>query len=124
MASRPKALVVDDEDGVRGLLESLLSDLGADVVVAADGVEAIERLKTEPFGIVIADLLMPRADGIAVARSARTLYPKALVLMMSAAWTPDARAAAKEVPCDGTFTKPFTIDEVVRAVEPYLSATA
>ena len=57
-------LVVDDEDSVRRFLATALGDEGHVVVTAPDGIEALARLKERSFHVVLADLTMPRMDGI------------------------------------------------------------
>ena len=77
MASRtaPKApgriLIVDDEVAIANGLSAILNDAGYEVEVAADGQKALERLQTDGFGVVLADLKMPKLDGIALLKSIR-----------------------------------------------------
>ena len=65
--SRPEEktiLVVDDEEDVRDYLSTVLEDAGFNVVTAADGIEAIERVKEQPPDFISLDLVMPRKSGI------------------------------------------------------------
>ncbi len=60
---RSGVLIVDDDDGQRGVLAEMLSSLGFPVATAADGREALTRLASVSFGVILTDLMMPRMDG-------------------------------------------------------------
>ena len=60
----PRILVVDDDDGVRYTLRSVLEDAGLDVVEASDGVEALAQLERETVHLVLTDLRMPSMNGL------------------------------------------------------------
>ena len=60
---RQRVLVVDDSLTTRSLERSILESRGYEVVVAADGVDALERLRSQPIDLVVSDLEMPRMDG-------------------------------------------------------------
>src|SRR2546423_15242356 len=66
-----RILVADDEQAIANGLSAILSDAGYEVEVAADGQKALERLSNERFGVVLADLKMPKLDGIALLKSIR-----------------------------------------------------
>jgi serine/threonine protein kinase len=73
-AGRPRALVADDDPVVRRILRSLLEEMGYGIDEAVDGSQAIRRLKSEEYALLITDLLMPRLDGWNVLDFARG-YP-------------------------------------------------
>ena len=62
-----RALIVDDNRIFRIVLREVLEELGAEVVEASNGEEALERLRSGPFDLVILDLLMPQRDGFSAA---------------------------------------------------------
>jgi DNA-binding NtrC family response regulator len=66
-----RILIADDEAAIANGLSAILSDAGYEVEVAADGQKALERLQTDGFGVVLADLKMPKLDGIALLKSIR-----------------------------------------------------
>jgi DNA-binding NtrC family response regulator len=63
-----RILIVDDDEGQRGALSAMLSGCDYETQVAADGLEAIERLSTFNADVIVADLLMPRMDGFELLR--------------------------------------------------------
>jgi two-component system, OmpR family, KDP operon response regulator KdpE len=66
-----RVLVVDDEPQIRRFLETGLTGRGYAVATAKDGIEALDKLTTEQFDLVILDLAMPHLDGIDVLRRVR-----------------------------------------------------
>lgn len=80
----PLILVVDDDVRSGRLLARLLEDDGFNVELATDGALAIARLARQPTpDILITDLRMPHADGIAITRYARSLRPMLPVIMLT-----------------------------------------
>ena len=63
-----KILIADDETAITTGLSAILSDDGYDVEVVGDGQKALDRLTTDPFGVVLADLKMPKLDGLGLLR--------------------------------------------------------
>ena len=59
-----KILIVDDEKAIRESLEIVLKDEGYKAETAADGEEALEKLRTENYDVVITDIKMPKLDGM------------------------------------------------------------
>src|ERR671919_1066645 len=66
-----RILIADDEAAIANGLSAILTDAGYDVEVASDGQKALERLSSERYGVVLADLKMPKLDGIALLKSIR-----------------------------------------------------
>jgi DNA-binding NtrC family response regulator len=66
-----RVLIVDDEAAIANGLSAILNDAGYEVEVASDGQKALEWLQKENFGVVLADLKMPKLDGIALLKSIR-----------------------------------------------------
>src|ERR1017187_2451394 len=63
-----RVLIVDDDERQRNALAAILSDSDLDTRVAADGLEALERLTAFPADVIVADLVMPRMDGFELLR--------------------------------------------------------
>lgn len=84
-----RVLVVDDQNINRYLLEKLMSGYGFDVVTAEDGVQALERVRNEPFNLIISDILLPRMDGFQFCKAIKTdpKYQHIPFVFYSAAYT-------------------------------------
>jgi CheY-like chemotaxis protein len=67
-----RVLVVDDEETIRKILKLHLSKLGCEIDEAADGLQALERLRKNDFDLLICDILMPNMDGWQVLREIRS----------------------------------------------------
>jgi DNA-binding response OmpR family regulator len=116
-------LVVEDEDDLRVLLASALSDAGHQVVTAVDGVAAVEVLRSGGVDAVVLDVMLPRLDGFGVlrARAMQDLVPRARVLMYTALADDRAHLRAWQLGCDAYFTKPLSPFELVAGLEDLLS---
>jgi two-component system, cell cycle sensor histidine kinase and response regulator CckA len=77
-------LVVDDDAGVRRFVKAALERAGLRVVEAEDGVEALRLLDTVKPDLLLTDIVMPKMDGIALAREVVNKFPQLPILLMSA----------------------------------------
>ena len=84
-----KLLVIDDEEGIRNLLDTLLSRKGYDVVLAASGRKGLELFRRECPNVVVLDLNMPEMGGVAVLQQIRMLKPDQPVIVLTGAGTPE-----------------------------------
>ena len=119
-------LVVDDEETVREVVARILSSLGYGVVLASDGLEAVQLFTREPkrFLLVLLDLTMPRLDGaqaFAEIRNANSTIP---VLLMSGFSEQEATAHFSGKGLAGFIQKPFDIATLQRALKTALSEPA
>ena len=73
--TKPRMLVVDDESSMREMLRIVLRRDGYDVVVAENGTQGIERLRAEPFDLLLSDIRMPDLNGVDVLRTAKQINP-------------------------------------------------
>mgnify|MGYP001201144637 CR=1 FL=1 len=85
-----KILVIDDEQGIRDLLDLLLSRKGYDVVVAENGREGLKAVRRERPDVVVLDLKMPGMDGLTVLQEIRNLDPNKRVIILTGAGTAEA----------------------------------
>jgi two-component system chemotaxis sensor kinase CheA len=69
---RQRLLVVDDSFATRELIRSILSSAGYDVATAIDGIDALDKLNTNPYDLVVSDVEMPRLDGFQLTQRIRT----------------------------------------------------
>jgi len=107
-----KVLVVDDEPAVRRALERALRLENHDVMLAADGEEALDALADAPADAVILDIAMPRLDGLEVCRRMRRGGDKTPVLMLTARDAIDDRVLGLDVGADDYLVKPFALREL------------
>jgi DNA-binding NtrC family response regulator len=108
-------LVVDDKDNIVKLLERVLSS-DFDVLTAGDGTRALGLIASQSFDVVLSDIRMPGADGMAVLRETQRVQPEAEVILMTAfATVQDAVEAMKQGAYD-YLQKPFDPDEALLVV--------
>jgi excisionase family DNA binding protein len=113
IAGRPRILVADDEASIRELLSKTLALADYDVDVAHDGRTALERLRTTQYDLLITDLKMPGADGLAVIREARRYRADIPVIIITGYSTEASAIEAINLGVSGYLTKPFRIPKVL-----------
>jgi len=116
-------LVVDDDPVVRGYLEEALR-ARYEVASAASAEEAIELIGKSDFDLVITDLVLPGADGLAVLSCAKSRDEFVEVLMISGNATVDSAAAAINSGAGSYLIKPFALPELRDRVEKMLAMRA
>jgi two-component system, NtrC family, response regulator PilR len=112
MADGTRVLVVDDEQSMRELLAIMLRQVGYDVTVADGGEAAIKSLETDAFDLVITDLRMRKADGLAVLRAAKEHSPRTVVLVVTAFASTETAVEAMKLGAYDYVTKPFKLEEL------------
>ena len=90
-----KILVVDDEDSIRTLVQTMLKGEGRNVVLAAKGKDAIAVFQKERPDMTILDIDMPDIDGITVLRQIRTIDPQAKVMVFTGGDSPTVESQAR-----------------------------
>lgn len=107
-------LVVDDEAGIRELLAEYFREEGFDVAEASDGRAAVTAIERDParYGLIIADLNLPGADGLAVLRTAKRLHPAAYVVIITGYATLDSAIQAVRLGAYDYLTKPFSMGQI------------
>ena len=90
-----KILVVDDEDNIRTLIQTMLKQEGRQVVLAARGKEAIAVFKKERPNLTILDIDMPDIDGLTVLREIRAIDPQARVMVFTGGDSPSVEREAR-----------------------------
>ncbi|GIW47768.1 MAG: acetoacetate metabolism regulatory protein AtoC [Deltaproteobacteria bacterium] len=123
---REKILIADDEESIRWVLGNCLEKAGYKVEYAEDGTQALERIASDNFSLIILDIRMPDTNGLEVMRQIRSAGIDTPVIIITAQNTvKNAIDAMKEGAYD-YLLKPFDLDEVKitvqRAVESYRNA--
>ena len=122
MATR--ILVVDDDPGVRGVVELALDSY--ELFFAEDGMEALEFLDRQQVDVIVMDVMMPRLDGVETVRRLR-LDDKTKdvpVVMLTARVGEDDHLRGYQAGADAYVTKPFDPDDLVEVVEEVRGRTA
>jgi DNA-binding NtrC family response regulator len=109
-------LVADDEPGVRDSLAEVLRESGYQVETAVDGSAALDALDAHDFAVVITDLRMPGADGLAVLRKAREVSPQTVALVMTAHGSVETAVEALRMGAADYILKPIIFDDVLAKV--------
>ena len=120
--ARPRILVVDDEPSMREMLRIVLRRDGYDVVLAQNGTDGLERLRTEPFDLLLSDIRMPDVNGVEVLRAAKQINQEILAFMMTAFASTDTAVEAMRLGALDYFTKPFSMDELRLKIRQHLEA--
>jgi chemosensory pili system protein ChpA (sensor histidine kinase/response regulator) len=122
----PLVLVVDDSITVRRVTQRLLQREGYRVALAADGLQALERLAEEKPAVVLSDIEMPRMDGFDLARNIRAdARSKDLpIIMITSRIAEKHREHAKELGVDHYLGKPYSEEELLSLVKHYCSQPA
>jgi DNA-binding NtrC family response regulator len=117
MNSNGSILVAEDQDSARESLVELLRGEGYEVHEAADGNAAISLIDKLDLDVVLTDLMMPGADGIAVMKHVRDVSPQTLVMIMSAYATVETAIEAIRLGAQDYLLKPLLFAEVLRKVQ-------
>ena len=112
-----RILVAEDDADIAGLVQLHLRDGGYEVDVASDGRAALDAALTQPYDLVILDVMLPHLDGLEICRRlrARPRYP--LILMLTSRSSELDRVLGLEVGADDYLTKPFSIRELLARVK-------
>ena len=111
-----RILVVDDQFGIRVLLQEVLEREGYEVLLAAGGADALALVKGKRPDLVLLDMKIPGMNGLEILTGIRKLAPSQAVVMMTAYGELDLVKEASSLGAIGHFTKPFDIDELRRFV--------
>ena len=110
-----RILLVDDEESVLAVLQRYAEMLGYQVFLAHDGVEALDILDVEDVDVVVTDVVMPRMDGVTLAKRVKELYPSAFVVGASGQMDPSKEEA---LPFDIFLGKPFDFRQIREVLAP------
>lgn len=117
-----RILVVDDSPLVRHTEETLLTQAGYQVAVAAGGLEAIEKMQASTYNLVLTDLNMPDLDGFAVLKHVKNSAKHRFtpVVMITSETQEEKRREGKSSGAVGWIVKPFTEDQLLTVVRRVL----
>lgn len=116
-----KILLAEDEASVNAFVTRALSHKGHQVSAVADGHAALTALAAESFDLLLTDIVMPGLDGIALALKAGKDYPAMKILLMTGYSTERQRAHNIEALVHRVIAKPFSLEEICKAVAEELA---
>lgn len=111
-----RILVVEDEKALAKTLKKGLSEEGYSVDVAYDGEEGRFMAETEPYDLLILDIMLPKMDGISILKSLRKQGVKTPVLMLTAKDAVSDKIKGLDTGADDYLTKPFDFEELLARV--------
>jgi DNA-binding NtrC family response regulator len=112
--NQPKILIADDELSITKGLSAVLSDEGYDVVVAQDGKKALDHLGADSFGVVLADLMMPKLDGLALLKELQRLGIPTECIIVTGQGTVDSAVQAMREGAYDYIEKPLNAEKLNR----------
>ncbi len=118
--SKGNVLVVDDDQAVRSVVSRKMQSSGYDCVTAADGREALEKVGTQTFDLVLLDIKMPGPSGMEVLPQIVTGNPDTCVIMITAVVETETAVQAMKLGAYDYVTKPFNLDDLSFRVEKAL----
>ncbi|MGY3086443.1 twitching motility response regulator PilG [Pseudomonas fragi] len=119
-----KVMVIDDSKTIRRTAETLLKNVGCEVITAIDGFDALAKIVDHPPHIIFVDIMMPRLDGYqtcALIKSNRA-FKSIPVIMLSSKDGLFDKAKGRIVGSDQFLTKPFSRDELLSAIKAHVPA--
>ena len=114
---KKKILVIEDNPMVIKSLEFKLIKEGYDVYLTADGREAMDKLKTENFDLVLTDLMLPFVSGSQLIAFIKSEHPQVPIIVLSTATQEDIITDAFTMGVDDFITKPFSPNELALRVK-------
>jgi two-component system, response regulator, stage 0 sporulation protein F len=115
-----KILIVDDQFGIRILLNEVLNKEGYNTFQAANGVQALDIVTKHSPDLVLLDMKIPGMDGIEILKRMKQIDADIRVIIMTAYGELDMIQKARDLGAMTHFAKPFDIDDIRKAVKDYL----
>src|SRR5215204_1616334 len=109
-----KVLIADDEQAITAGLSAILSDEGYTVEIAADGQKALERLSEDRYGVVLADLKMPKLDGLSLLRELQQRQIPTECIIITGQATVDSAVQAMQQGAYDYIEKPLNAEKLNR----------
>ncbi len=114
MMKQARILIADDESAITTGLSAILSDAGYDVDVVSDGQKALDKLVAERYGVVLADLKMPRLDGLALLRELQQREIPTECIIITGQATVDSAVQAMQQGAYDYIEKPLNAEKLNR----------
>ena len=116
-----KVMIIDDSKTIRRTAETLLTNIGCDVVTATDGFEALAKIVDNHPDLIFVDIMMPRLDGYQTCALVKNNeeFKSTPVVMLSSKDGLFDKAKGRIVGSDDYLTKPFSKDELLEVIQRF-----
>jgi CheY-like chemotaxis protein len=120
---KTNVMVVDDNEYVRLSVEIICQTAELNLISAASGEECLRQLESGFRGVILMDIMMPHMDGWDTIRELvqRGLYPGNVIVMLTGMGEPDAKMDGVQEYVTDYLTKPFSPDQLIDALQTYLT---
>jgi twitching motility two-component system response regulator PilG len=125
-SSALKVMVIDDSKTIRRTAETLLKNVGCEVITAVDGFDALAKIADNHPGIIFVDIMMPRLDGYQTCALIKnnSAFKSTPVIMLSSKDGLFDKAKGRIVGSDQFLTKPFSKEELLSAIKAHVPGFA
>ncbi|MFO6420071.1 response regulator [Hylemonella sp. W303a] len=120
MSSKPRVLIVDDDESITGLLSDYLAGFGFEVRTAGDGSAMRAALAQDEADLVVLDVMLPGEDGLVLSRELRRQHARLPIIMLTARAEAYDRVIGLEMGADDYLCKPFEPRELVARIRTVL----
>jgi len=124
MSEKISVLIVDDDIGMTETLSDILSLKGYDVAIANSVMEALEKVRSKTYDVVLLDIKMPDINGVAVFKQIKIITPKASVILMTAYALQELIEQAKKEGVLAVLSKPIDVEKLVLFLEKFKDESA
>lgn len=115
-----RLLIIEDDTDIGDMLDINLRDEGYSVEIVTDGLIGLERLKAQPYDLLVLDWMLPGLDGLEICRQVRQMPHYQPIIMISAKSAETQRVLGLELGADDYLSKPFSIPELVARIRALL----
>ncbi|MDD9912673.1 MAG: response regulator [Alphaproteobacteria bacterium] len=117
-------LTVDDSMTIRQMVGFVLKNAGYTVVSAVDGIDGLNKAKSQHVDLILTDLNMPNMDGLVLTQSLRTEtnYATTPIFMMTTESDDEKKTAGQQAGVTGWIVKPFNPDQLLKVIEQALNS--
>lgn len=119
-----RILIVDDDRGLLSKLQQVLTELRYVVETAADGEEALDKIFSAPFDLIVMDIMMPKLDGLGVLQKLRKSGVDTPVIILTAKGDVDDKIKGLDRGADDYIAKPFSLDELLARMRALIRRSA
>ena len=117
-----KILLAEDDNDMRRFLVKALQQAGYEVISYDNGLSAYQRLREEPFELLLTDIVMPEMDGIELARRAAELDPDIKIMFITGFAAVALHPSSNAPKQAKVLSKPFHLREIVAEVDRMIAA--